>query len=84
MVRGGGATFSGLLVLLLPGGGVRAGSRGLVLRPVPSGARVRRCAWLLLAVLLADVALAACGKRSNPEPPGPADKITYPRPYPAY
>jgi len=45
---------------------------------------VSRRARLLLALLLAGLALAACGKRGNPEPPGPADKITYPRPYPAY
>jgi hypothetical protein len=37
---------------------------------------------LLLAVAL--VALAACGKKASPTPPGPADQITYPRIYPAY
>ncbi len=37
---------------------------------------------LLLALAL--VALAACGKKAAPVPPGPADKVTYPRTYPAY
>jgi predicted small lipoprotein YifL len=35
-------------------------------------------------ILLALLALSACGKRGNPEPPGPADKITYPKNYPTY
>lgn len=33
-------------------------------------------------VALALVALAACGKRGGPVPPGPANEITYPRVYP--
>ncbi len=37
---------------------------------------------LLLALALA-ATLAACGKKGPPEPPGPADKVTYPRQYPA-
>ena len=28
------------------------------------------------------VGLAACGKRGNPEAPGPASQITYPKIYP--
>ena len=36
---------------------------------------------LALALLLG---LAACGKRGSPEPPGPADQITYPRVYPTF
>jgi predicted small lipoprotein YifL len=39
-------------------------------------------AALLLAVAL--LALAACGKKASPVPPGPADQVTYPRTYPAY
>jgi predicted small lipoprotein YifL len=39
---------------------------------------------MLLLVLLLAVALAACGKRGAPIAPGPPDKITYPRTYPAY
>jgi hypothetical protein len=39
-------------------------------------------AALLLALAL--VALAACGKKAAPRPPGPADQVTYPRVYPAY
>ena len=35
---------------------------------------------LLCAALLA---LSACGKRGNPEPPGPRDDIIYPRTYPS-
>lgn len=34
------------------------------------------------ALLLAALALAACGKRGSPAAPGPADEITYPRTYP--
>jgi predicted small lipoprotein YifL len=35
---------------------------------------------LLLGILLP---LAACGKKGAPHPPGPDDKIIYPRTYPA-
>ena len=35
------------------------------------------------AVLLALLALAACGKRGSPVAPGPASEITYPKTYPA-
>jgi predicted small lipoprotein YifL len=38
-----------------------------------------RAALILLAVL----ALAACGKKGNPVAPGPADQITYPHSYPS-
>jgi hypothetical protein len=38
---------------------------------------------LLLAVALLGVfALAGCGKKGPPEPPGPRDQIIYPRSYP--
>lgn len=36
---------------------------------------------LLLALALL-VTLGACGKKGLPDPPGPADKVTYPRAYP--
>ena len=36
-----------------------------------------------LALLLAGVALAACGRVGPPRPPGPQEAITYPRSYPA-
>ena len=38
-----------------------------------------RPALLLLALALA---LGACGKKGPPSPPGPTDKIIYPRGYP--
>jgi predicted small lipoprotein YifL len=41
---------------------------------------MRAAALLLLAVL----ALAACGKKGAPSPPGPASDVHYPRTYPAY
>ncbi len=34
------------------------------------------------AALLVLLSLAGCGKRGNPEAPGPADQITYPKTYP--
>lgn len=37
----------------------------------------------LLALALA-AALSACGKKGPPDPPGPADKVIYPKQYPAY
>jgi len=37
---------------------------------------------LLPLLLLAFVGLAACGKKGPPEPPGPPEKVTYPRIYP--
>jgi predicted small lipoprotein YifL len=36
---------------------------------------------LLLAAML--LPLAACGKKGAPSPPGPPDKVTYPRVYPS-
>jgi predicted small lipoprotein YifL len=38
----------------------------------------------LVLVLVALVALAGCGKRGNPEPPGPASAISYPKIYPTH
>ena len=38
---------------------------------------------LAAAVAVAVLALAACGKIGSPQPPGPADKITYPKAYPS-
>ena len=32
--------------------------------------------------LLALLALAGCGRYGPPRPPGPAEAVTYPRPYP--
>ncbi len=40
-----------------------------------------RAVLLGLAVALT---LAACGRSGAPAPPGPPDKVTYPRVYPAY
>lgn len=35
-----------------------------------------------LLLVLAGLALAACGKKGPPEPPGPPGEIIYPRSYP--
>jgi predicted small lipoprotein YifL len=37
---------------------------------------------LALALLIACLALTACGRRGPPRPPGPANEITYPKTYP--
>jgi predicted small lipoprotein YifL len=37
-----------------------------------------------LLLLLAMSVLTACGKKGPPDPPGPADKITYPKTYPTH
>jgi len=37
-----------------------------------------------LALAVALVLLAACGRKAGPVPPGPPDQVTYPRSYPAY
>lgn len=38
----------------------------------------------LLVAAVVVLALAGCGRKSAPTPPGPANQITYPRTYPAY
>jgi predicted small lipoprotein YifL len=38
---------------------------------------------VLLAMVVA-LALSGCGKKGPPSPPGPPDKITWPRSYPTY
>jgi predicted small lipoprotein YifL len=38
---------------------------------------------LLAALLALGCVLGACGKKGPPEPPGPPDRITYPRTYPS-
>jgi len=37
----------------------------------------------LTAALLCLLALAACGRRDAPTPPGPGPAVIYPHPYPA-
>jgi predicted small lipoprotein YifL len=37
-----------------------------------------------LALVIALGLLAGCGKKGPPDPPGPPDKITYPRSYPTH
>jgi predicted small lipoprotein YifL len=44
---------------------------------------MRHMVWLLGA-LACVVLLAACGKVGPPSPPGPSDKVTYPKAYPTY
>ena len=39
---------------------------------------------LAALTLMLALALAACGKKNAPAPPGPSDQVTYPRSYPAY
>jgi predicted small lipoprotein YifL len=41
---------------------------------------MRFCVLALMTAL----ALAACGRRGNPSPPGPAADVIYPHPYPAH
>jgi predicted small lipoprotein YifL len=35
-------------------------------------------------LLLATLALAGCGKKGPPQPPGPPDQVIFPKAYPAY
>jgi len=39
---------------------------------------------MLLALLLAPLLLSTCGKKGPPIPPGPPNKVTWPRSYPTY
>jgi len=39
---------------------------------------------LLAALLLAAGLLAGCGKKGPPDPPGPPDKVIYPKAYPTH
>jgi predicted small lipoprotein YifL len=36
----------------------------------------------LMVVLALGLLLGACGKKGPPDPPGPPDKVIYPRAYP--
>jgi predicted small lipoprotein YifL len=38
----------------------------------------------ILALAVAVGLLAACGKKGPPDPPGPPDKIIYPKAYPTH
>jgi predicted small lipoprotein YifL len=39
---------------------------------------------LLAVAVLGALLLVGCGKKGPPDPPGPQDKITYPRSYPTH
>jgi hypothetical protein len=39
---------------------------------------------LLVLLLIGAGLLAGCGKKGAPDPPGPPDKITYPKLYPTH
>jgi predicted small lipoprotein YifL len=43
---------------------------------------VRQAARVCLVLLVGLGVLVACGKKGPPEPPGPPDKIIYPKTYP--
>ena len=54
----------------------------------PSGIQGQRPWWgrgakPLAFLLLATLALTACGRKGPPVPPGPPDQVIYPRTYPA-
>jgi predicted small lipoprotein YifL len=38
----------------------------------------------LLALTVALALLVACGKKGPPDPPGPPDRITYPKSFPTH
>lgn len=46
------------------------------------GVGMRAC--LMAVVMLSALALAGCGKKGPPEPPGPPDQIIWPRTYPTH
>lgn len=39
---------------------------------------------IVFAVAISLGLLAACGKKGPPEPPGPPNKVTYPKSYPTH
>jgi predicted small lipoprotein YifL len=43
-----------------------------------------RRGWPLACVLVCAMALAACGKKGPPDPPGPQNEITWPKTYPTH
>jgi predicted small lipoprotein YifL len=42
-----------------------------------------KTALLIAPFLIALVLLASCGKKGSPNPPGPANEVSYPRTYPS-
>jgi hypothetical protein len=45
---------------------------------------MKRFGLIVLVLAFAGIGLSACGKRGNPEPPGPTSDVTYPKAYPTY
>ncbi|MDI2113666.1 hypothetical protein [Commensalibacter nepenthis] len=37
---------------------------------------------VLSCLTVVTIQLSGCGRKGSPKPPGPADKVTYPRSYP--
>ena len=59
---------------------------GAGIRPHARSASLRRFGLrgVITGILLGTLLLSACGKKGSPEPPGPPDKITWPRVYPTH
>jgi len=61
-------------------------AEGADMRGIVSGLTWREAGGMrwALVLLLAVLALTACGKKGPPEPPGPPNEIIWPRTYPTH